>query len=121
MKISILLIVALSAPAFCAWSSSKTVISNTGTFVINVSQDSLVVDTTAQDIIAVNAHVDSLTVGNGVADSTLYRSIILYMDSSRCNLRRPYDKDAVKFRYDSFKEKIKEPWIGDILKDIFFR
>lgn len=32
-----------------------------------------------------------------------------------------YDKHAVRFERDAFKEKMKEPWLGDFLKDILFR
>ena len=30
-----------------------------------------------------------------------------------------YVKD-LKFKDDSFREKMREPWIGDVLRDIFF-
>lgn len=44
-----------------------------------------------------------------------------YRDSTRYDLKNTYNKDAFKFSYDPFKEKMKEPWIGDILKAIIFR
>lgn len=43
---------------------------------------------------------------------------MLYQDSFR-NLKKTYNKDVFNFKYDPFKEKMKEPWIGDILKDFF--
>ena len=32
-----------------------------------------------------------------------------------------YNKNAFRLQYDSFNEKMKEPWFGDILKNIFFK
>lgn len=120
-KTPILLIVVLSSSVFFAQTTSLKIINSIDTLTINVSRDSLAIDTTMQDTLVVNANIDSLTVENSAIDTTLYRSIMLYRYSIRYNLKKPYNKDIFKFKYDSFKEKMKEPWIGDILKDVFFR
>ena len=37
-------------------------------------------------------------------------------------LRMRMDRKAFTFRkYDSFSEKMKEPWLGGLLKDVLFR
>lgn len=87
--------------------------SRVDTLTINVSNDSLALDTTTQDTLV------STSIDYSAIDTVLYRSIMLYRDSIGYNLKKPYNKDDFKFKYDSFKEKMKEPWIGDILKEIF--
>lgn len=49
-----------------------------------------------------------------------YRLILHYRDSVNHNLKRIYNKDTFKFKDDYFREKMREPWIGDVLRDIFF-
>ena len=57
-----------------------------------------------------------------INDSALYYRLILhYRDSVNHNLKRIYNKDAFKFKDDYFREKMREPWIGDVLRDIFFK
>ena len=97
VRIPILLIVVLSNSVLFAQTTSDKIISSVDTFAINVSQDSLAMDT------------------------ALYRPIMLYRDCIRYNLNKACNGDVFKFKYDPFKEKMKEPWIGDILKEIFFR
>lgn len=115
VKIFILLIVALSSSVFFAQTTNNMITSRVDTLTINVSNDSLAMDTTTQDTLA-STNIDSSTVENSVIDTVSYRSIMLYRDSIRYNLKKPYNKDVLKFKYDSFKEKMKEPWIGDILR-----
>lgn len=38
-----------------------------------------------------------------------------------CKQELSYNKDAMKFSYDSFEEKMKEPWLGDLVKSAIFR
>lgn len=52
---------------------------------------------------------------------TACKSIMFTGDSINNKLNKPYNKDAFRFKYDSFREKMKEPWLNDILKNIFFR
>ena len=66
-------------------------------------------------------YADSLTNETNIADTASYQSIMFYQNGIRNNLSRSYGKNAFNFKYDSFKEKMKEPWIGDILKELFFR
>lgn len=120
VRIPILLIIVSNSALFAQTTSNK-IIGSVDTFAINVSQDSLAMDTTMQDTLVVNTNVDSLTVEEYAMDTNLYRSIMLYKDSIRYNLNRTCNGDVFKFKYDPFKEKMKEPWIGDILKEIFFR
>lgn len=119
-KIFILLIIVLSSSVFFAQTTNNMIISSVDTLTINVSNDSLTIDTTTQNTL-VSTSIDSSTMENSAIDTVLYRSIMLYRDSISYNLKKPYNKDVFKFKYDSFKEKMKEPWIGDILKDFFFR
>jgi hypothetical protein len=117
-KISILLIIVLSSSTFGTQPTRNRIISSAGTLTINAPQDSLAMDTTMQEKSVDGTNIDSLTVGHSAIDTTLYRSTMLYQDSFR-NLKKTYNKDVFKFKYDPFKEKMKEPWIGDILKDFF--
>lgn len=117
-KIFILLIVVLSSSVFFAQTTNNMIKSRVDTLTINVSNDSLALDTTTQDTL-VSTSIDSSTMENSAIDTVLYRSIMLYRDSIGYNLKKPYNKDDFKFKYDSFKEKMKGPWIGDILKEIF--
>ena len=92
-KITILLIVVLSSSAFFAQTTSNKIISSVDTLDINVSQDSLPMDTIKQYTLAVNGNIDSLTVEHSAIDTTLYRSAMLYQDSFR-NLKKTYNKDV---------------------------
>lgn len=80
--------------------------------------DSLFMSTTTQEITIKDNNIDSLTIENNVIDTTLHQSIMFNRDNTRYNLN---SNDVFLFKYDSFKEKMKEPWIGDILKEIFLR
>ena len=117
-KISILLIIVLSSSTFGTQPTRNRIISSAGTLTINAPQDSLAMDTKKKEKSVDGTNIDSLTVGHSAIDTTLYRSTMLYQDSFR-NLKKTYNKDVFKFKYDPFKEKMKEPWIGDILKDFF--
>lgn len=97
-KIFILLVVSINSSVFFAGTESNNKINNADTLNVNALNDSLTNDNT-----------------------TLYKSIILNRDSFSYYLNKPYNKESFKFKYDSFKEKMKDPWIGDILKEIFFR
>lgn len=33
-----------------------------------------------------------------------------------CNSQQTYNKEALKFNNDPYKEKMKEPWLGDLIK-----
>ena len=116
-KISILLIIVLSSSTFGTQPTRNRIISSAGTLTINAPQDSLAMDTTMQEKSVDGTNIDSLTVGHSAIDTTLYRSTMLYQDSFR-NLKKTYNKDVFKFKYDPFKEKMKESSIGDILKDV---
>lgn len=66
---------------------------------------------------------DSITAKQDeINGSALYYRLILHnRDSVNHNLKRIYNKDAFKFKDDYFREKMREPWIGDVLRDIFFK
>lgn len=85
------------------------------------SPDSLSVDTVAGDTLLVNTIQDTVVTESCARDTAYYRSIMFYRDNSRYNLKAPYPKEIFKFKYDPFKTKMKEPWLGDILKAILFR
>ena len=104
LKISILLILALSNGALFAQTNRS----------LNLNRDTL-------DIKFVKDTLVTSTIQDEINDSALYYRLILhYRDSVNHNLKRIYNKDAFKFKDDYFREKMREPWIGDVLRDIFF-
>ena len=70
-------------------------------------------DTTPKDTTAVKSH--GITVGknsHATAQDTLRLKLNrLHVDSKAVETKKP----------DTFKEKMKEPWLGGLLKDIIFR
>lgn len=88
-KIFILLIVVLSSSVFFAQTTNNMIKSRVDTLTINVSNDSLALDTTTQDTL-VSTSIDSSTMENSAIDTVLYRSIMLYRDSIGYNLKKPY-------------------------------
>lgn len=102
VKTLIALILVLNSSSLFAQTTTQRIVSSADTLTINVAKDSLIAE-------------------NSVIDTTFCRSIMSYGDSIRYNLKKPYNKDVFKFKYDSFKEKMKDAWIGDILKEILFR
>lgn len=100
VKTLIVLIVVLNNSSFFAQTTNQRIVSCVDT--INVAKDSLVIE-------------------NSAIDTAFCRAIMFYGDSIRYNLKKPYNKDVFKFKYDSFREKMKDAWLGDILKEILFR
>lgn len=94
-KIFILLIVVLSSSVFFAQTTNNMIKSRVDTLTINVSNDSLALDTTTQDTL-VSTSIDSSTMENSAIDTVLYRSIMLYRDSIGYNLKKPYHYCPVK-------------------------
>lgn len=120
IKILITLIVVLNTSSLLSQTTIKKV-STGDTLTVNIAMDSLAISTTTQDKPVKRQQFDFLVVGDKIIDTTPYQSIMFHQDSIRKNLNRPYNKDVFNFKYDSFKEKMKDPWIGNILKEIFFR
>ena len=87
-KIFILLIVVLSSSVFFAQTTNNMIKSRVDTLTINVSNDSLALDTTTQNTL-VSTSIDSSTMENSAIDTVLYRSIMLYRDSIGYNLKKP--------------------------------
>lgn len=116
IKILITLIVVLNTSSLLSQTTIKKV--STGD---TLAVDSLAISTTTQDKPVKRQQFDFLVVGDKIIDTTPYQSIMFHQDSIRKNLNRPYNKDVFNFKYDSFKEKMKDPWIGNFLKEIFFR
>ena len=119
-KLITLIVVVLNTSSLFAQTTSKKV-STGDTLAVNIAMDSLAISTTTQDKPVKRQQFDFLVVGDKIIDTTPYQSIMFHQDSIRKNLNRPYNKDVFNFKYDSFKEKMKDPWIGNILKEIFFR
>lgn len=64
---------------------------------------------------------DTFQINDNVIDSTFHR-LMLHCDSAYFYQRDIYKSNVFKpKKYDAFKERIKEPWLGDILKNIFFK
>ena len=122
LKISILLILALSNGALFA-QTNRYLNLNRDTLDIKFVKDTLVTSTIQDTLATIPAVKDSITtkqdVINVATDSTLYYRLILqYRDSVRHDFKRTFNKDAFKFEHDYYREKFKQPWIGDILGDI---
>ena len=122
LKISILLILALSNGALFA-QTNRYLNLNRDTLDIKFVKDMLVTSTIQDTLATIPAVKDSITAKqdeiNVATDSTLYYRLILqYRDSVRHDFKRTFNKDAFKFEHDYYREKFKQPWIGDILGDI---
>ena len=122
LKISILLILALSNGALFA-QTNRYLNLNRDTLDIKLVKDTLVTSTIQDTLATIPAVKDSIIAKQDeINDSALYYRLILhYRDSVNHNLKRICNKDAFKFKDDSFREKMIEPWIGDVLRDIFFK
>ena len=131
LRILILLAIILGNSTLFAQAGRGTLSNMVDTLVVDAVEDTLITNTPRDTLIASTAR-DSSAINrenNVAADSTLYyRLVVHYRDSMRhslnnvrYNLKRTYNKDAFKSKYDPFQEKMKEPWLGDILRDIFFR
>ena len=122
LKISILLILALSNGALFA-QTNRSLNSDKDTLDIKFVKDTLVTSTIQDTLATTHAAKDSIIAKQDeINDSALYYRLILhYRDSVNHNLKRIYNKDAFKFKDDYFREKMREPWIGDVLRDIFFK
>ena len=120
LKISILLILALSNGALFA-QTNRSLNSDKDTLDIKFVKDTLVTSTIQDTLATTHAAKDSIIAKQDeINDSALYYRLILhYRDSVNHNLKRICNKDAFKFKDDSFREKMREPWIGDVLRDIF--
>ena len=122
LKISILLILALSNGALFA-QTNRYLNLNRDTLDIKFVKDMLVTSTIQDTLATIPAVKDSITTKqdgiNVATDSTLYYRLILqYRDSVRHDFKRTFNKDAFKFEHDYYREKFKQPWVGDILGDI---
>jgi hypothetical protein len=121
-KILILLVVVLSGSSIFA-QTNKSFTSDKDTLDIAFEEDTLVTSTIQDTLATTHTAKDSITTKqdgiNVTTDSTLYYRLILqYRDSVRHDLKRTFNKDAFKFEHDYYREKFKQPWIGDILGDI---
>lgn len=114
----------------------KMNINKDSTFTNNASsmysQDSLVMQNkyTKNDTLIIKQ--DSVTlkkepckkdsIVNNIIDSLRYYNFLRFKDSLKDYRRQKYQNDAFKIpKYDPFREKMKDPWLGDILRNIFFR
>jgi len=119
LKISIILFIVFSNGTLFA-QTYKSLNSKKDTLTITLAKDTLV--SRIQDPLIINIGEDSTITKKDriTGDSTSYYRIILqYKDSIDRSKKNIYNKDA--FKYDPSRGKKKDPWLGDILKDIFFR
>lgn len=121
IKIFLLLMVFLSHSPFHARTICGGIKGCADVLMINEVPDSSVVTSAVLDSFVKAANDYSLTAGKKAAVTFLYRPMMLHRDSVRHSLRSAYNQNAFRMRYDPFKEKMKEPWLGDILREIFFR
>ena len=73
----------------------------------------------SMDSTAIKAIYDTLQI-DSTAQNTCYHSLKIQSDSVQ-NLKRPYNKNAFKFRYEALKEQLKNPWVADALREILFK
>ena len=121
LKISILLILALSNGGYLRRRINR--LHQIDTLDIAFEEDTLVTSTIQDTLVTTHTAKDSITTKqdgiNVATDSTLYYRLILqYRDSVRHDFKRTFNKDAFKFEHDYYREKFKQPWVGDILGDI---
>lgn len=101
--------------SFTSDKDSLYIVHEEATLVTSIIQDSLVTKHTAKDSVTTKQDEANVT-----ADSILhYRLILQYQDSVRHNFKSTFKKDAFKFEHDYYRDKLRQPWIGDILKNIF--
>lgn len=78
----------------------------------NVSKDTLEMNA-AEDTLEIKKNIDT------AIDTIFHQSIVRYDTVLYyLKLQNAYEK-AFKLKNDVFLEKMKEPWLGDILKNIF--
>lgn len=99
-RIVILFAVILSYSVFYAQTRSSVPVKSADSVAVKTVQDTTLTDTVVQD--------------------TCYHPLRLIPDSI-LNSNRPYNQNAFKFRYDVFKEQMKNPWIADALREILTR
>lgn len=75
------------------------------------------------DTLATRAPADTMPARGGrvVSSDSLPQRIAFVGDSLRYRLNHPVCPEVFKFDYDPFRERMKEPWLGGLLKDILFR
>lgn len=83
----------------------------------------------AQDTSAVNASHSGFLVNSCnlyiplricLNDTTSHSSVMHGRKHIYDDWRVPYNKKEFKFNHDPFHEKMKEPWLGDLLKELIF-
>lgn len=82
----------------------------------------------SSDTLTVPLPTDSLPTGplaaetsDTLARDSLVRQVWAYVDSLNRLPDSRYNRDAFKFQYDAFREKMrKEPWLDGLLKNILF-
>jgi hypothetical protein len=123
LKTFVLSVVIFSG-SFLFAQTNKSFTSDKDTLYIAYEEDTLVTGTIQGGLVTKHTAKDSVTTkqdeANVTADSTLhYRLILQYQDSMRHNFKSTFKKDAFKFEHDYYRDKLRQPWIGDILKNIF--
>lgn len=68
-----------------------------------------------QDVVKDTVALDS----QRIADGTIFRLYTFRRDTMRHEMK--YGSYRNTFKYDAFREKMKEPWLDGILKNIIFR
>lgn len=73
-----------------------------------------------KDTLEINVPKDTLETRSKInitSDTTLHQSLVIRCDTTHYNLKMP----VYKLKDDTFWEKMKEPWLGGILINIFFK
>ena len=81
---------------------------------LNVTNDSIGI-IKVQDTLGIKNKISVTT------DTTSQQSIVCF-DTVRYNSKmQNIYKNTFKLKNNAFREKMKEPWLGDVLRDIFFK
>lgn len=115
-----LLIAFLSNEASFAKIENQNNIGCIDTLIIHAAQDTSAVKVPHNRFL-VNASNLYIPLRICLNDTTLHRSVMHSRKHIYDDWRAPYNKKEFKFNHDPFHEKMKEPWLGDLLKDLFFR
>ena len=99
-KIPVFLIAVLSSSVFSAQTKSNEAVSVVASLIETDSNDSAKAGALMQD--------------------SCYHPLRICPDSVM-NVTRAYNRNALKFKYDAFKEQMNNPWIADALREILFR
>ena len=106
-RILSLLVVTFLSSHFLFTQINKTAI-HASIAQININEDTMQIEK------------DTFQINETITDSIFHR-LIMHCDSVHFYQRDIYKNVFKPKKYDAFKESIKDPWLGNILKNMFFK